>query len=426
ASAAVARGAAVLSRVEDRALDAVWLGLSVTGTPDAAGVDRSARVRLEATHLQGPGRMAAYLTDTFGGAQVYVAGHGDELEDGHSALLRPDAHTHMSWAFTEPGVYRLTLEAALEPTDGPAVPVATTELTFAVGVDPFTVPGARGADVLDAGHADLTVDLDRLGEGGAGAGPGPLVLVADAHGPGGDHDHAHSHDWVLDPTTTVIAVPPSSLLPLPSGAESALGDAVAAGDPVYQLPQAVLGRHLHGQIDPFLWLDVRNAQVYVEIVRDTLIEVDPQGAEQYRRNAAVYLADLEELDREVSTTVDDLPRYARHLVTTYDSFAYLATAYGLRIVGSLAPDRGSDPGLRQRRQLTRTVATMELPAVFLEVGLDPRASVLRELASDAGVAVCPLYLDTLDDDAPDYVSMMRANAESLHQCLSYAIDEETS
>ena len=31
-----------------------------------------------------------------------------------------------------------------------------------------------------------------------------------------------------------------------------------AGDLIHQLPQAVLGKHVHGEIDPHLWQDVGN------------------------------------------------------------------------------------------------------------------------------------------------------------------------
>src|SRR5436853_126526 len=48
--------------------------------------------------------------------------------------------------------------------------------------------------------------------------------------------------------------------------------------------------------NPYLWLDPRNAAVYVERIRDALGGVDPSGAATYRANAAGYLDRLRSLD----------------------------------------------------------------------------------------------------------------------------------
>ena len=62
----------------------------------------------------------------------------------------------------------------------------------------------------------------------------------------------------------------------------------------------MLGKHVHGEIDPHLWQDVRNAMSYTELIRDTLIERDPAGAKEYRANAdGVPGASSKRLDRYV-------------------------------------------------------------------------------------------------------------------------------
>ena len=72
----------------------------------------------------------------------------------------------------------------------------------------------------------------------------------------GSHGGGAVHQEVYDPATTVIEVPNKALKQVPSGrGYRFLG---RPGDEVYQLPQAVLGRHVHGEIDPHLWQDVGN------------------------------------------------------------------------------------------------------------------------------------------------------------------------
>ncbi|MFC0508875.1 anchored repeat ABC transporter, substrate-binding protein [Micromonospora costi] len=407
AEGAVKYAAEIIPLVEDVSLDSIWLGMRVRGTGAAQGADRSSDVLLSATAANGPGRTLAYLTESFGNPSFYVdSGDGFDPGNGYrddTATLPPDAHTHMSWAFTKPGVYQLTMRArlAIDPGTAP-IPLGEQSFTFAVGVDPHSVPGMAGAAVLNAGHADITVDLDER----------RLYLFADPEGSG------EANQRVYDPAHTVIEVPNKALLEVPGDRRFRfLG---RPGTQVYQLPQAVLGKHVHGEIDPHLWQDVRNAISYVELIRDTLIGVDPQGASVYRANASAYIAELERLDTYVRDTIAQIPPSRRHLVSTHDAFGYLGQAYGIRISGFVTPNPATEPSLADRRRLTETIRNLKIPAVFLEPNLAARATTLTELAREEGLRVCPIYGDTFDRDVTTYLDMMRFNAESLRDCLTRA------
>ncbi|MDG4832964.1 anchored repeat ABC transporter, substrate-binding protein [Solwaraspora sp. WMMD1047] len=412
AEGAVKYAAEIIPLVENVSLDTIWLGMRVRGTGAAHGATRASDVLLSATAVAGPGTMVAYLTEAFGNPSFYVnSADGFDPADGYrddTALLPPDAHTHMSWAFTEPGSYRLTMRAqlAVTPQDRP-VPMGEQTFTFAVGVDPHSVPGMSGATVLNSGHADLTVDMDA----------GQLYLFADPHGGGETNQEVH------DPARTVIEVPNKALLEVPGDRRFRfLG---RSGTQVYQLPQAVLGKHVHGEIDPHLWQNVRNAISYVELIRDTLIEIDPAGAAAYRSNATGYIAELERLDGFVRETIARIPQSRRHLVTTHDAFGYLGAAYGVQISGFVTPNPATEPSLADRRRLTETVRNLDIPAVFLEPNLAARSSTLTEVAREEGLQICAIYGDAFDDDVTSYVEMMRFNAESLRTCLTGPKREKT-
>ncbi|GLY07808.1 anchored repeat ABC transporter, substrate-binding protein [Actinoplanes sp. NBRC 101535] len=392
AEGATKYAAEIIPLVEDTSLDTIWLGLRARGTGAARGVTRLSEVRLTATAVDGPGTLTAYLTQSFGQPDVTFDANGG------TAILPPDAHTHMSWAFSEPGVYRLTLRAELAVTDDTApVPLGEQTFTFAVGVDPHSVPGAT---VLGQGHADLTVDIDS----------GELYLYADPEG-GGDHTQQR-----YDAGRTVIEVPAKALQEIPAGPGFRfLG---RPGQQIHQLPQAVLGRHVHGEIDPHLWQDVGNAQAYTELIRDTLIGVDPAGAADYRANADRYLRELSALDTYLTDSIAAIPVANRHLVTTHDAFGYLAHAYGIPVAGFVTPNPAVEPSLADRRKLTGTLRNLKIKAVFLEPNLRARSSTLVEVAAEQGVAVCDIYGDAFDATVHTYVAMMRFNADSLRTCLS--------
>ncbi|WP_326556160.1 anchored repeat ABC transporter, substrate-binding protein [Micromonospora sp. NBC_01796] len=404
AEGATKYAAEIIPMVEDASLDTIWLGLRVRGTGQRYGANRSSDILLSATEVTGPGRLVGYLTESFGNPDVYFdSADGFDPGTGYrddTATLPPDAHTHMSWAFTEPGVYRLTVRAQLRVNQRAApVELGRQRFTFAVGVDPHSVPGFSNPAVLGRGHADIAVDVDA----------GRLHLYADPHG-GGETDQQ-----VYDPATTVIEVPNKGLLEIPSGRSYRfLG---RAGDRIFQLPQAVLGKHVHGEIDPHLWQDVGNAQSYVELIRDTLIGVDPAGAATYRRNAEAYLAELGALDTYLTERIASIPPVDRHLVTTHDAFAYLARAYGIPVAGFVTPSPATEPSLADRVRLTETIRNLRVKAVFLEPDLRARSATLVEVAREQGVRVCPIYGDTFSATVDTYLKMMRFNADSLVSCL---------
>jgi anchored repeat ABC transporter substrate-binding protein len=407
AEEAVKYAAEIIPLVEDVNLDTVWLGLRAQGAGAEHGATRTSEVLLSAVAATGPGDVFAYLTGSFGDTDVYFdSSDGFDAANGHrddTVSLPADAHTHLSWAFTEPGVYTLTLQAKLKVSDtSKPIDLGGAAFTFAVGVDPVRAAAEAGsADpvVVDRGHADLTANLDT----------GRLEVRYDPGG-GGRSQEAHAADEV------VVEVPAKAMAEIPAGSQFAfLGH---AGERVHQLAQAVLGKHVHGEIDPHLWQNVRNGMAYVQLIRDTLVGADPTHAREYTANAAAYLAELEATDDHVRDTLAQIPEQNRHLVTTHDAFGYLADAYGLTVAGFVTPNPATEPSLADRRKLAETIRSLEVPAVFLEPNLAARSSTLTQVAAEQGIRVCPIYGDTFSDTVTTYVQMMRFNADSLRDCLT--------
>ncbi len=374
-------GTELVTLVENVALDAVWLGLRVAGT----SLSTTDHVTVTLTDARGPGDVAAYITSTFGQPEV-LFNSADGLDANDEVALPEGAHTHVSWAFSAPGVYELDVAAS----NG-----ESATITVAVGVDPATSSPISDPVILDSGHVDIT------------AGGGALELVRDA-----DFGAKES----LDPARAVVAVPGTTLQPIPG--DPAFRFLGRPGSETYLLPQAVLGRHVHGESDPHVWHDVSAAAAMVQVIRDELVRVDPAGAAEYRSNADAYLAELAEVDAYVRERIAAIPPQNRHLVTTHHGYAYLGRAYGVSIAGFVSPNPAVEPTPRDLIALTRTLENLKVPAVFLEPQLARQSSPLTETARDLGIAVCPIRGDTLDDEAPTYSDFMKQNADSLARCLS--------
>lgn len=95
--------------------------------------------------VEGPGRLAVYLFETFGQPRV-VFNSGDGLPDRYTVPV--GTHAHGNWAFTKEGSYRLTFTHRATLADGRQVS-DTAVVTFAVGnTDPRPLARRTSSTVL--------------------------------------------------------------------------------------------------------------------------------------------------------------------------------------------------------------------------------------------------------------------------------------
>lgn len=371
--------------------------------PNAYTMRRSDRIRLTATKVKGPGSLFAYLTGTFGSVETYI-NSANGINDEDHVDLPADAHTHLSWAFSKPGEYLLDFHAdMLNAQNERVASLGNTTMRFAVGINAQKLAKTRSARVvLNKGHADLAYDLAKRGF---------LYRVDTLQ----EKRSAAPKRVYYEPKDVVVEVPTNALKEIP--AEQGYRFLGSARQKIYQLPQAVLGKHVHGDIDPHLWQSVKNGIAYVRTIADRLCEVDPKNANKYRANADRYINRLLDVDAYMRKKVASIPKERRNLVTTHDAFAYLGKAYGVNIAGFVTINPSSEPSVQDRRRLSQILRDLQIPAVFLEPNLISRSSVLKELASEARVKVCPIYGDAFDSHVRSYEDMMRANADSLANCL---------
>lgn len=390
--------------VEDASLDSLWLGLRAEGSKIGESTT------LTPQKMVGPGQSSAFITETFGSVQQVansrnrgadISRQGErEVSTGElgSLELPAQAHTHLTWAFGQKGHYEITFGARSE--SGVEVPSATFH--FAVGEDAQKLAQSMGpkVTVLDAGHADITADFEHR----------RFTVRAD---PSGEKKGEGAR--YLDPARTVLEVPSRTLQDVPEGSRFRFlqGD---NNHQVYLLAQAVLGKHVHGDTDPHFWHSVPDVEAAVQVMRDSMIRADPAGAVEYAANTQKLLHDLDSLDHDLHAIYSSLPVSAKNLITTHDGYRYLAETYGMKVAGFVSAAAGSEPSVQQRNRLRTTVEDLHIQALYTDRGAFSTTNVLNELAHDSGAQVCQLYSDTLDDAAPHYVDMMRANAHTIKEC----------
>lgn len=158
-----------------------------------------------------------------------------------------------------------------------------------------------------------------------------------------------------------------------------------------------------------------NALVYVDNIRDALIELDPQGETEFTEAAEDYKEEITEVGTYLEDELAEVPEPARALVTCEGAFSYLARDAGLT-EQYLWPVNAEREGTPQKiAAVAEFVRDNDVPAVFCESTVNDSAqqSVIRETDAVMGQT---LYVDSLSEPGgpvPTYLDLLRHDAQAI-------------
>lgn len=179
-----------------------------------------------------------------------------------------------------------------------------------------------------------------------------------------------------------------------------------------------------GVHDPHIWFNVRNWISAAQVIRDTLVEKDPTNAENYKKNAADYLAKLEELDRYAKEQIASIPEASRVLVTAHDAFGYFGDAYGIKVMGLQGMSTASEYGTKDVSNLRNYLVDNKIKAVFVESSV-PKKSIeaviegAKQMGHDVAIGG-ELFSDAMGKKGTvegTYIGMVRHNVDTIVHAL---------
>jgi ABC-type Zn uptake system ZnuABC Zn-binding protein ZnuA len=172
-----------------------------------------------------------------------------------------------------------------------------------------------------------------------------------------------------------------------------------------------------GQTNPHLWLDVANAELYVDRIQAALAAADPAHAADYRAGRDAYRARLADLDSWARGQLAALPAANRRIVSYHDALPYFCRAYGLTVVGNVVAAPGQDPSAKEIQALIDAMRSNGVRAIFSEAQFSPELA--RTIAAEAGATVVSdLYTDTLGDSPVDtYEGVVRWDVGHIVEAL---------
>lgn len=167
--------------------------------------------------------------------------------------------------------------------------------------------------------------------------------------------------------------------------------------------------------NPHAWMSPSNALVYVENIKNALVQYDPANKDTYIKNAQEYSQKIKDLDAPLRAKLDKIPQDKRWLVTSEGAFSYLAADYGLQ-EAYLWPINAEQQGSpKQVKALIDIVRTNKIPVVFSESTISdkPAKQVAKETGASYGGV---LYVDSLsekDGAVPTYLDLLNVTVSTV-------------
>ena len=172
------------------------------------------------------------------------------------------------------------------------------------------------------------------------------------------------------------------------------------------------------EFDPHIWLDPILVKQQVNVIRDGLIQADPENKEHYEENARIYNNKMDALDMKIGTALSSCQKDT--IVPYHNAFTYLGERYDIHIMalGGVAPD--AETSAAEIAEFVDFVKDNDIKVIFSEDLVDPR---LAEVIADEANAQVMLFspLEALSQEEArsnvSYIDKMEENLDSLKVAL---------
>ena len=113
-------------------------------------------------------------------------------------------------------------------------------------------------------------------------------------------------------------------------------------------------------MDVSLWAGV------LQPISESLAELLPEHADEFRGNAASVEKQLAELHQYGIQAIASIPEDQRQLITSHDAFQYFGLAYNIEVLGIQGLSTESEAGLQRINQLVDLITEQKINAIFIE------------------------------------------------------------
>ena len=176
--------------------------------------------------------------------------------------------------------------------------------------------------------------------------------------------------------------------------------------------------HGHGEFDPHFWHDPITVVEAAQKIAKDLGSIFKEDQSVFDLNADTYVSKLKELDTWIVSKVDTIPESNRVLITSHETMTYLSERYGFEVSSSILQSLSSAESVtpKELAAITEVIDHHGVPAIFADSYMSTK--IEESLASETGVKVIRLNMESLGGTTTSYIDMMKENVTKLTDGLN--------
>ncbi len=162
-----------------------------------------------------------------------------------------------------------------------------------------------------------------------------------------------------------------------------------------------------GAPDPHVWLSPELVKVQSQVICEALIELDPEHEEEYKANLDAFIADIDELEADIRTTLSGLK--GNKFMVFHPSWGYFARDFGLEQIPIEVG--GQEPSAQELAHLIEVAKAEGIQVVFAqpEFSTEDAETIAKEIGGEV------LLISPLD---PNWLENMRHVAQTFAEVLN--------
>lgn len=176
--------------------------------------------------------------------------------------------------------------------------------------------------------------------------------------------------------------------------------------------------------DPHIWFNIEYWKQATKFVVKSLSEAVPEQKTIFETNGANYIKQLDTLKNSIETTINQLPKEKRILVTAHDAFNYFGEAFHFKVVGLQGLSTVTEAGVQDVQKLAALIIENNVKAIFVESSVPKRTiEALQAAVKSKGHEVSiggTLYSDALGTTGTvegTYIGMFNYNVNTIVNAL---------
>ena len=184
--------------------------------------------------------------------------------------------------------------------------------------------------------------------------------------------------------------------------------------------------HHDGEVenDEHIWLSLKNAEILVKSLAESVSKIDTANAPVYRANAIIYASKLHDLDWAYDSTVSNASQKTILFGDRFP-FRYMVDDYGIKYYAAFVGcSAESEASFETVAFLAGMMDSLSLPVIFTIDGSRSNVALAVRSASKNSKSVPVLQLNSMQSvtdeqirSGVDYMSIMKSNLETLKKGL---------